>query len=89
MRHVRGMITRRPGVVVAAGFAAVIAIYAVLIGVQHIGPSSAEWCQTKCSHEQKEGHMVSLTPASQRTPGKYQLMECRCYQPGDFNPFQP
>ena len=68
----------RRNVVVALGFAAIIALSFLVayIAGSHSSPQQA--CQKQCSSVGKQGHLVYTGPATPKSSYKEAQSECRC-----------
>lgn len=67
-----------PGLTVVFGFGAFLALMVLLIAMQRTTPTDAQVCAQQCGKAGLDWHLVPVLPESQRTPGKWQPMECRC-----------
>lgn len=71
---------RSPGRIVVLGFGAFLALMILLIAMQRTTPTDARACAKQCGKVGLDWHLVPVLPESQRPPGKWQPMECRCGQ---------
>jgi hypothetical protein len=80
-------IDTRRHVIVASVFFAVITASLLIVYLIRLLPSIEEKCAKQCHTPIMEGHMVHILSAAMTAgmSGKGP-MECRCFQPGTYNP---